>query len=94
MIRDFFGIHLTKGTGLLSRMRDLFRCWLSDGRYDESLLEASLKGTFGYDRRLFDVDRLGVSGQKIAVTATTLSDASTFILSNYNGGFRDRNCGS
>jgi len=94
LIRDFFGIHLTKGSGLLTRLRDWFRCWLSDGRYDVTALETSLKEIFGDDRRLFDVDRFGVSGQKIAVTATTLSDASTYIFSNYNGiGTREKGCG-
>ena len=62
LIRDFFGIYMTKGTGLLRRLRDYFRCWLSDSRYDAELLEASLKGVFGEDRRLFDVDKGGVSG--------------------------------
>ena len=85
---------MTKGTRLLTRLRDYFRCWLSDGRYDAELLEASLKDVFGEDRRLFDVDKGGVSGQKIAVTATTLSDASSYIFSNYNGRRRDRGCGT
>jgi len=94
LIRDFFGIHITKGSGLLTRLRDWFRCWLSDGCYDVALLETSLKEIFGEDRRLFDVDRFGVSGQKIAVTATTLSDASTYLFSNYNGTEkRDKGCG-
>jgi len=93
MICDFFGIHLTKGPGLLTRLRDIFRCWLSDGCYDVARLEQSLKDTFGHDQRLFDADRLGVSGQKVAVTATTLSDASTYVFSNYNGGAKHRGCG-
>lgn len=62
LIRDFFGIHMTKGSGLLTRLRDLFRCWLTDGRYDVGKLESSLKDVFGIDRRLFDVDRFGPSG--------------------------------
>ena len=92
MIRDFFGIHLTKGTGILTQLRNLFRCWLSDGCYNVEKLEDSLKETFGYSQRLFD-SRSGVSGQKVAVTATTLSDASTYIFSNYNGGSKARSCG-
>lgn len=85
---------MTKGSGLLTRLRDLFRCWLSDGCYDVCELESSLKAVFGIDRRLFDVDRFGPSGQKVAVTATTLSDAFTYIFSNYNGRARDRECGT
>ena len=53
---------MTKGTGLLTRLRDYFCYWLSDGRYDAELLEASLKDVFGEDQRLFDVDKGGVSG--------------------------------
>ena len=94
LIRDFFGIHMTKGTGLLTQLRDCFRCWLSDGCYDVDLLETSLKDIFGNNRRLFDADRDGISGQKVAVTATTLSDASTYIFSNYNGKPRGRGCGT
>jgi len=94
LIRDFFGIHMTKGSGLLTRLRDLFRCWLTDGCYDVGKLESSLKDVFGINRRLFDVDRFGPSGQKVAVTATTLSDAFTYIFSNYNGRPRERNCGT
>ena len=65
-----------------------------DGRYDVDLLETSLKDIVGNDRRLFDGDRSGISGQKVAVTATTLSNASTYIFSNYNGNTRDRGCGT
>ncbi|KAL6714244.1 hypothetical protein ACLMJK_007667 [Lecanora helva] len=93
MIRDFFAIHMTKSSGLLRRLRNLFRCWLSDGCYDVAALEQSLRDTFGYERKLFDADRVGVSGQKVAVTATTLTDASTYIFSNYNGGVKARGCG-
>ena len=84
---------MTKGSGTLTRLRDYFRCWLSDGCYDIELLERSLKEIFGSNRRLFDADTAGVSGQKVAVTATTLSDASTYIFSNYNGRPRNRSCG-
>ena len=94
LVRDFFGIHLTKGSGLLIRLRDWFRCWLSDGCYDANALENSLKDTLGEDRRMFDIDRFGVSGSKVAVTATTLSNTSTYIFSNYNGNCpREKSCG-
>ncbi|KAL6716956.1 hypothetical protein ACLMJK_004869 [Lecanora helva] len=94
LIRDFFGIHMTQGSGLLPRLRDWFRCWLSDGCYDVGALEASLKDVFGDDQRMFDINRSGPSSTKVAVTATTLSDASTYIFSNYNGvGTRGRECG-
>ena len=84
---------MIKGRGLLKRLRDLFRCWLSDGCYDVGALEHALKEVFGNTRRLFDTDPKGPSGQKVAVTATTLSDASTYIFSNYNGNSREKGCG-
>ena len=85
---------MTKGRGLLKRFRDLFRCWLSDGHYDVAALEHALKEVFGETRRIFDFDPNGPSGQKVAVTATTLSDASTYIFSNYNGRAREKGCGT
>lgn len=95
LIKDFFSTNISKASGLLTRLRHWLRCWLSDGCYDVTALESSLKKIFGDDRKVFDIDRYGVSGQKIAVTATTLSDASTYIFSNYNGmGTRDRGCGT
>ena len=94
LVRDFFGLHLTKGRGLITRLRNYFRCWLSDGCYDVNALERSLKDVFGEDRRMFDAPESGVSGCKVAVTATTISDAYTYVFSNYNGnGIRDRACG-
>jgi len=93
--RQFFGVHLTKGRGFLSRVRDYFRCWLSDGCYNVVVLEEMLKSIFGAEQRIFDINTQRVSGCKVAVTATTLSDASAYLFTNYNGGgIRERNCGS
>ena len=85
LVRDFFGIHLTKGHGLLARIRDHFRCWLTDGCYDEKALEDALKENFGENRRIFEPKPTGACTVKVAVTATTISDAHTHIFSNYNG---------
>lgn len=93
--RQFFGVHLTKGRGFLSRVRDYFRCWLSDGCYNVVVLEEMLKSIFGAEQRIFDINTKRISGCKVAVTATTLSDASAYLFTNYNGGgIRERNCGS
>lgn len=67
------------------------------------MLEARLQEAFGTHRRLFDV--LPVSGTKVGVMTTTVSDAKLCILSNYNGvgerrvkrgeralGVRERSC--
>ena len=79
----------------MTRLRDYLRCWLSDGCYDERVFEASLQELFGDRRRLFDADPSHTSRAKIAVTATTISNATPFIFSNYNGvGKRDNSCGT
>ena len=44
-----------------------------------------LKEAFGAEQKLFDADRLRIAGCKVAVTATTISDATAFVFSNYNG---------
>ena len=57
-------------------------------------LEISLQETFGARRRMFDADPSAISGTKVGVTATTISDARTFLFSNYNGSaIRQSGCG-
>ena len=71
----------------------MLRCWLSDGYYDVTALEATLKSYFGEDQRMFGTVPSGIR-TKIAVTATTISDAVPVLLSNYNGsGTRQPDCG-
>ncbi len=77
----------------LGYIRNVIKCWLSDGCYDVLALEASLRDQFGHDRRMFDKPE-SVSGMKVAVTATSISDATPFLFSNYNGtSFRAAACG-
>ena len=68
----------------VARCRQYVRSFLSDGYYNIQSLEDSLKESFGYDRRMFDTSLLD-SCTKVAVTASDIADASTFIFSNYNG---------
>jgi hypothetical protein len=63
---------------------NLFSSYFADGRYDALLLEDILKRSFG-SRPLFDSVQSRPSGMKIAVTATTISDATLRLFSNYNG---------
>jgi len=56
----------------------------ADGRYDAKVLENILKETFG-SHPLFGTKGQRPSGMKIAVTATTISDATLCLFSNYNG---------
>lgn len=58
--------------------------YFTDGRYDATFLEDVLKKTLG-SRPLFDSVASRPSGMKIAVTATTISDATLCLFSNYNG---------
>lgn len=57
---------------------------MNDGQYSASLLEKTLKEAFG-PGPLFGPMPLGRSGMKVAVTATTISDATLCLFSNYNG---------
>ena len=96
IVRDVFGKDLAGGGGIFMQMRRHFRCWLNDGRYDVSSLEAFLKHNFGEERRIFDASEKGeTSGVKVGVTASTISDASPYIFSNYNGwGQRTKDSGT
>ena len=92
--RSFFGVHLTKGQSFMTRMRDYFRCWIKDGCYDVAKLENCFKDVFGLDSRMFGTIPQHTSGRKVAVIATTISDASAYIFSNYNGcGWRGKDSG-
>ena len=60
------------------------RCWVFDGCYEVDKWECALKQQFGEDSRLFDYTH-DKSHAKVAVTATTVADASLVVFSNYNG---------
>lgn len=91
--RQFFCSQSRKGHGFLASLRHLASCWLSDGIYDVEALEKVLKDVFGAYERLFGTVQVNQRA-KIAVTATTISDASPFVFSNYNGiNARRRDCG-
>ena len=64
--------------------RRFFASYLADGQYDAVVLEETLREAFR-SRPLFDSVKLRPSSMKIAVTATTISDASLCLFSNYNG---------
>ncbi|KAL9077890.1 MAG: hypothetical protein Q9157_003189 [Trypethelium eluteriae] len=94
LVRKFFTKVGRKRQSLLVKFRDYLRCWLSDGCYDATTLETCLKETFGDSQRMFDSFKFTSSGAKVAVTATSISDASSFLFTNYNpSGTRNRDCG-
>ena len=93
LTREFFSTRLRAKGGAWQYFRHLLRCWISDGYYDAIALEATLKRYFGVRQRMFGYIPSKVA-TKTAVTATTISDASPVILSNYNGvGVRQADCG-
>ena len=93
--RKFFDVHLTKERDFLTRLRDYFRCWLSDECYDVVVLKELLKNVFEADQRMFDINKEDFFECKIAVTATTLSDAFVYLFINYNDDeIKERNCDS
>jgi len=93
LVREFFSRSPRTGGGIWLCIRRLLRCWLSDGYYDSSPLESTLKELFGEHQRLFGHMPSG-NTTKVAVTATAISDAVPVVLSNYNGsGARQPDCG-
>ncbi|KAI9732137.1 MAG: hypothetical protein M1834_004233 [Cirrosporium novae-zelandiae] len=91
---SYFGKMRKSNHSLFGHIRQLIRCWLSDGFYDAEALEQALKESFGVKHRMFDCTHGTISGTKVAVTATSISDASLCLFSNYNGiGLREKNCG-
>lgn len=72
-----------KRTNSFHNFHRLLKCWLTDDCYDVEVFENLLKKTFENDRRVFDTSQLN-SKTKIAVFATTISNAFLFVFSNYN----------
>ena len=65
-------------------IKRLFAYYLEDGKYDATLLEDTLKEALGSDS-MFGSVSLRPSGLKFAVTATTISNATLCLITNYNG---------
>ena len=93
MTRRVFQQRHKHDRSILSGFRHILRCWLANKYYNIATLETCLKETFSNQQRIFDYSDL-ISGTKIAVTASTISDTSTYVFSNYNGtGNRRSDCG-
>ena len=73
-----------KRTNVFHSAQRLLKRWLTDGCYDVEVFESLPKENFGSHRRLFGSPQPS-SGIKVAVTATTISNAFPFVFSNYNG---------
>jgi hypothetical protein len=69
-------------------IRRIFAFYREDGKYNAAVLEDALKDALG-SGPLFGPVTLGSSGVRYAVTATTISDATLCLISNYNGEDQD-----
>jgi hypothetical protein len=72
------------GYSLCAMIRRIFSFYLGDGKYNAAVLEDALKEALGLGP-IFGPVRLRPSGMRFAVTATTISDATLCLMSNYNG---------
>jgi hypothetical protein len=71
-------------------IRRIFAFYREDGKYNAAVLEDALKDALGQGP-LFGPVTLESSGTRYAVTATTISDATLCLISNYNGQDQDSN---
>ncbi|ERF68658.1 hypothetical protein EPUS_05719 [Endocarpon pusillum Z07020] len=85
LARQVFGETWETQRTILGRAKELFSWWAADGKHDPNLLESTLQNHFGPTRRMFGSQHGRSSGPKVAVTATSISDATPFIFTNYNG---------
>ena len=93
LTRQIFRRRTNGHVNFFQRVRHVLRCWLLDGHYDVRALEESLKENFGLEQRMFDYTG-NASDTKVAVTATTISDASAYLFSTYNNSsVRSKDCG-
>lgn len=94
LAQKFFGKQQAAARGFLipHRLVALFRSWLRDGVYDAKDFEIALEQEFG-QRRVFDSSYTSHYKTKVAVTATTISDAQPVVISNYNGTERAKDSG-
>jgi hypothetical protein len=81
---------LTGRFSSLARFGSYIRCILRDSLYKAEALEEILKECFGQNLRMFDYPDTGISQVKLAVTTTTTSNASTRLLTSYNGTTLDK----
>lgn len=92
LTRQFFRRRTHGSRSLIQQIRHVFKCWWSDSYYDIRSLENSLKEYFETEQRIFDHTE-NTSNVKIVVTATTISNASPYFFSSYNGfSVRSKNC--
>jgi patatin-like phospholipase/acyl hydrolase len=85
LARQLFGERWVHQRTILGRAKEWFSWWAADGKHDPKMLESTLQDHFGSTLRMFDSHDGRSSGPRVAVTATSISDATPFIFTNYNG---------
>lgn len=72
---------------LYGSLKKYLRCWISDGVYDHTCLEKHLQSIYGHSTPLFGAPHNSISAPstKCAVTTSTISDGTPYLVSNYNG---------
>jgi hypothetical protein len=82
--REIFGHKKTEMSPTAIAKR-LWRCWVNDKVHDPQAFETALQSIFGRESRLFGPLTKPQTGLKFAVVTSSISDATPFVLSNYNG---------
>jgi hypothetical protein len=85
LARQLFGARWVPQRTILGQAKEWFSWWAADGKHDPKLLESTLQDHFGCTRRMFDSQDGRSSGPRVAVTATSICDATPFVFTNYNG---------
>lgn len=67
---------------------DFLSTWMMDSRYDSDTLDKALQEAFGPSRRLFDTAAPRVSGIRVALTASQVTDGSLCLFPNYRAAGR------
>ncbi|KAH1339589.1 hypothetical protein KXX33_005615 [Aspergillus fumigatus] len=75
---------------ILSQSLSLVKTWITDSRYDSTVLDQTLQRVFGATRCLFDWAGPAVSGVRVALTASRIKDGSLCLFSNYQGAERSK----
>ncbi|KAI2839628.1 hypothetical protein CBS11350_7459 [Aspergillus niger] len=75
---------------ILSQSLNLVKTWITDSRHDSTVLDQTLQRVFGDTRCLFDCAGPGVSGVRVALTASRVEDGSLCLFSNYQGAERSK----
>lgn len=87
LARQIFPLRPRRYT-FLGQSWDFLSTWMMDSRYDSDNLDRALQEAFGPTRRLFDTTAPLVSGIRVALTASQVTDGSLCLFPNYRAAQR------